>query len=88
MSSSSVLLERAERVLVGTLRGPVVLLADPALYHALVGRLQLVEGRLLLNTKVDFVGSLLLIVTLLFSNKQYFLLMVSFFNLVIWFRLG
>ena len=66
----------------------MVLLADPALYHALVGRLQLVEGRLLLNTKVDFVGSLLLIVTLLFSNKQYFLLMVSFFNLVIWFRLG
>ena len=50
----------------------MVLLADPALDHALVGRLQLVEGRLLLNTKVDFVGSLLLIVTLLFSNKQFF----------------
>ena len=56
----------------------MVLLADPALDHALVGRLQLVEGRLLLNTKVDFVGSLLLIVTLLFSNKQFF----QFGNLV------
>ncbi len=50
-TSSGDLLERSQGVLVGALRGPVVLLADAALHQALVRRLQLVQGALLLKIK-------------------------------------